>query len=51
MTFSYYFNNERQTSTDLDFLTELTKDCENQQEVIDGIIASKAAFDEGLRSE
>ena len=46
MEFSYYFNNERQTSTDFDFLTELTKDCENQQEVIEGILASKAAFDE-----
>ena len=49
--FSYYFNGVRHTETDLDFLTELTKDCENQQETIEGILASKAAFDEGLRSE
>lgn len=39
--FSYYFNGVRQTRTDVEFLQELTRDCENQQDVIHDILESK----------
>lgn len=44
--FSYYFNGVRHTETDLDFLTQLTKDLDNSAEVVEGIIESKKRWDE-----
>lgn len=44
--FNYYFNCVRHTETDLDFLIELTKDLDNSEEVIEGILESKKRFDE-----
>lgn len=44
--FNYYFNSVRHTETDLDFLAELTKDLDNSEEVIEGILESKKRFDE-----
>lgn len=44
--FSYYFNGVRHTETEIEFLRELTKNCEDPQSIIDGILESKAQFDE-----
>lgn len=44
--FSYYFDGVRQTRTDIEFLQELTRNCKNQQDVIDGILESEARFNE-----
>jgi len=44
--FSYYFGGVRYTETDIDFLRKLTKDLENSQEVIDGILESEKRFKE-----
>lgn len=49
--FNYYFNGVRHTSVDVDFLNDLTKSCEDQQGVIDGILESKARFDESVYDE
>ncbi|MBY8037801.1 hypothetical protein KW477_07350 [Vibrio fluvialis] len=49
--FNYYFNGVRQTRTDLEFLHLLTENCEDQQFVIDGILESKARFDESVDGE
>lgn len=46
--FNYYFNGARHTDTDLDFLIELTKDLDNSNEIIEGILESKRRWDEGL---
>lgn len=43
--FNYYFDGVRQTSTDLEFLIELTSGCDEPQAVIDGILESKERFD------
>ncbi|EKO3908162.1 hypothetical protein GTU35_001203 [Vibrio fluvialis] len=49
--FNYYFNGVRHTSVDADFLKELTKNCEDPKSVIDGILESKARFDESVDGE
>ncbi|EKO3443699.1 hypothetical protein NTH42_003073 [Vibrio fluvialis] len=49
--FNYHFNGVRRTSVDIDFLNELTKNCEDPQGVIDGILESKARFDESVDGE
>lgn len=46
MKFIYYFDGVRYTETDIDFLRELSKDCENQKEVINGILESERRFNE-----
>lgn len=43
--FSYYFDGVRYTKTELSFLQDLTKDCDDPQSVIDGIIESKEHFE------
>lgn len=46
MKFSYYFGGVRHTDTGIEFLQELTKECEDPQAVIDGIIESERRFNE-----
>jgi hypothetical protein len=43
--FSYYFDGVRHTETDIEFLHELTKDCEDSSSVINGILESKERYD------
>ncbi len=49
--FNYYFNGVRHTCVDVDFLNDLTENCEDPQGVIDGILESKARFDESVDGE
>jgi hypothetical protein len=44
--FSYYFDGVRHTSTELEFLRSLVRNCEDPQGVIEGILESKARFDD-----
>ncbi|WPC72908.1 hypothetical protein [Vibrio porteresiae] len=43
--FSYYFNGVRQTSTEEAFLINLTKDCEDPEAVMEGILESKKRYE------
>jgi predicted double-glycine peptidase len=42
--FSYYWSGQRQTRTDDEFLHQLTKNHENQADVIEGIKSSERTF-------
>ncbi|MCG6228705.1 hypothetical protein [Vibrio furnissii] len=46
--FSYYFKGVRCTNTDLEFLQSLVENEHDPQGVIDGILESKARFDESV---
>ncbi|HDY8024693.1 TPA: hypothetical protein ACGUW2_000003 [Vibrio vulnificus] len=43
--FSFYFNYQRITNCDPEYLKELYKDEENAEEIIEGILRDKAAWD------
>lgn len=43
--FSFYFNFQRITNCDPDYLKELYKDEPNSDEIIEGILRDKAAWD------
>lgn len=43
--FIYYFNGVMHTETEIEFLRELTKDCEDPDSVINGILESKERYD------
>ncbi|HFQ4860080.1 TPA: hypothetical protein ACGUOR_002096 [Vibrio vulnificus] len=44
--FSFYFNYQRITNCDPEYLKELYKDEENAEEIIDGILRDKERFDQ-----
>lgn len=44
--FSYYFDGVRYTETDIEFLRLLVRNSDDPQSIIDGILESKARFDE-----
>ncbi|MFA0901898.1 hypothetical protein [Vibrio cholerae] len=44
--FSFYFNYQRITNCDLEYLKQLYKDVENGGEIIEGILRDKERFDQ-----
>lgn len=43
--FSYYFEGVRQTRTDDEYLRQLASNCDNHEDIVNGIKESKARFD------
>ncbi|WP_165387578.1 hypothetical protein [Vibrio vulnificus] len=43
--FSFYFNYQRITNCDPDYLRDLYKDAENGEEIVEGILRDKELFD------